>query len=107
MAKRKVAKFPKRLAGVKLPKAVRRAARPLAGVARDPLGRQVLAGLVVAAAIGAWRDERVRAAAAKVGAQARALAERVGDEIKSVADGDAPAAPRRRMRASAEERPAH
>ena len=66
MAKRRKAKTPKRIAGVPIPKGMRRALRPLAKAVDTPLGRQVVAGAVIATAVAIWRDERVRHAAAQL-----------------------------------------
>ncbi|MBU6371649.1 MAG: hypothetical protein KJS97_02890 [Alphaproteobacteria bacterium] len=71
MAKNGKARTPKRIAGVRIPKRMRRTLGPLARAVDTPLGRQVVAGAIVAAAVAAWRDERVRAAAARLRDDAR------------------------------------
>lgn len=66
MAKSRKAKVPKRIAGVKVPKALRRAGRPLAQFAATPLGREIVAEAVVAATIALARSRPVRQAASEV-----------------------------------------
>jgi len=63
--KKKAAKLPKRLAGVKIPKAIRRSGGALLQQANTPLGRELIAaGLVAAGAALAKKDEVRRAAKA-------------------------------------------
>lgn len=69
MAKRK-AKFPKRIAGVKVPKALRRAAKPMAQFMDTPLGRSLVAQAVVSAAGALVFRPQVRAAVIDAGLQA-------------------------------------
>lgn len=71
MAKRRKAKTPKKIAGVRIPKGMRRTMGPLARAVDTPLGREVVASAVVAAAVAAWRNDRVRMVAARVRDDAR------------------------------------
>lgn len=60
--KKKAARVPKRIAGVKIPKPVRRAARPLAEFLASDFGRGVAADALVALAIAFASTDAMRAA---------------------------------------------
>ena len=67
MAKTKKAKIPKRIAGVKLPKELRRTGEAILEKANSPQGREMLAAgltMAVAAATAAVARNRAKAAAA-------------------------------------------
>jgi hypothetical protein len=82
MAKKGKAKLPKQVAGVKVPKRLRKSGKSFAGLFKSPLGREILADALVAAA-GA-------AAAALV--RNRPSAAEVKDAGVAVADAGATAA---------------
>ena len=50
MAKKGKAKLPKQVAGVKVPKRLRKSGKSFAGLFKSPLGREILADALVAAA---------------------------------------------------------
>jgi hypothetical protein len=91
--KKKAARLPKRIAGVKIPKAVRKSGGALLGQVNTPLGRELIAaGLVAAGAALAKKDEVRRGArlvaeeaedAAELGAR---MASQIGDVVGAAAN---------------------
>ena len=91
--KKKTAKLPKRVAGVKIPKAIRASGGALLQQANTPLGRELIAaGLVAAGAALAKKDEIRRAAGTAVGETEDAaelgarMASQIGDVVGAAAN---------------------
>lgn len=82
MAKKKTrARVPKRLLGVKIPRHLRKAGRPIAEFLDSSLGQEIVAEATIAMAIGLARSERMRAAFQRAGENAK----RSGSGIRDVA----------------------
>ncbi len=82
--KRKKARVPKRILGVKIPKSLRRAAKPLAQFLGTKLGREVAAEAIVALAIGLAASDKMRAAFKEAGAHARKSGRGLNDVVFSL-----------------------
>lgn len=78
-------KFPKRLAGVKLPKLLRRSGTGLVRFAGTPLGSALVADLMIAGAVRVMRDPNVQAAAANAGAEAKRMGSNLAGVVQSAA----------------------
>lgn len=101
--------LPKRIAGVKIPKALRQQADHLVTLARNPLVSEVLIAGLAAVATGVLEKEKLRAAASaakrKAEEAAREMAEAVSAATAPVEKAAKPAAPRRRTAPAAPRAP--
>lgn len=83
-------KVPKRIAGVKIPKPLRKRANAVARFAETPLGSAMIAQIAVSAVGGVVRNERVRAAMADagrdIGQLASVTAARLGAVVTATRD---------------------
>lgn len=78
-------KFPKRLAGVKVPKPLRRTGTGLVRFAATPLGGAIVADLMLAGAARIVRDRHVQSAAAGAGREARRMRSNIAEVVTSAA----------------------
>jgi hypothetical protein len=95
MAKKKSTKLPKTVAGVKIPKKVRKQGGALIAQLNTPLGRELIAAGLVAASAALTRKDDVRSAAAGAagGAEdAAATGARVASQIGGIVGAAANAA---------------
>lgn len=78
-------KFPKRVAGMKVPKPMRKTGTGLMRFAATPLGSALIADLMIAGAARVAQDRRVRAAAAEAGREATRFGSNVLGVVQSAA----------------------
>jgi hypothetical protein len=78
-------KFPKRIAGVKVLKPLRRTGTGLVRFAGTPLGSALVADLMIAGAARIVRDRNVQAAAANAGAEAKRMGSNLAGVVQSAA----------------------
>ena len=82
-------KFPKRVAGMKVPKPMRKTGTGLMRFAATPLGSALIADLMIAGAARVAQDRRVRAAAAEAGREATRFGSNVLGVVQSAASAAA------------------
>jgi len=78
-------KFPKRVAGLKVPKPMRKTGTGLLRFASTPLGSAIVADLLIAGAARVAQDRRVRAAAGEAGREASRFGANVMGVVTSAA----------------------
>lgn len=82
---KKGVKLPKRIAGVKVPKALRRSGGQAIAWLSSPSAREIMASVLVAAAAGLASNKKIRRAAKSGAEDAASGASRIGEAIADAA----------------------